>query len=124
MTRESIAGVILILLLAASLLNIWYLDDKIDTLSGQVAMAESFDQKGQTEAAIDMMEQSLDLWLSMDSYIHCVLRHDEIDPITDDYHEILDNLNDDDATDSKFRRLRLRLKEIVEMERIKFSSVF
>ncbi len=125
MKKEIVAGAILILLLAASLINIRYLTGKIDELSEQLEQAERLEQQGQLEEAIELVNQSLADWQSMDKYTHSVLRHDEIYPVTDEYYALLDCLTGEhETTQACFEQLRARLVEIRDIERLSLSSIF
>lgn len=125
MKREIIAGIILVLILAASLVNIWFVDSKTDYLSGQVARAGELADEGNPEEAARVLQESLDDWKKLDKYVHIMLRHDEIDPITDEYYSLLDELDSGgEATSASFETLISRLHELAEIEHLTFDSIF
>ena len=93
MKKELIAGGLLILILTVSLFNIHYINSSMDSLSQQVRQAGQLVDEGKMKEAAEVLQRSLDQWQSMDRYVHVMLRHDEIDPITDEYFALLDELD-------------------------------
>lgn len=125
MKRELIAVGILTLLLALSLINIRFVDSKTDALAGQVTQAGELAVQGKTREATTVLTESLNQWQKLDKYVHIMLRHDEIDPITDEYYSLLDELaSDGEATSASFETLKSRILELAEMEHLTFASVF
>lgn len=125
MKREIIAGAILLLILAAAIYNIYYVDSAMDRLSSQVQDAGSLAQEGRIEESALVLQGSLDEWRSLDKYVHIMLRHEEIDPITDEYYALLDELDTGgETTSASFETLINRLHELAEMEHLTFSSIF
>lgn len=125
MKKELIAGGLLILLLTISLLNIYYINSSMDSLSQQVRQAGQLVDEGKTEEAAEVLQRSLEQWQSMDRYVHVMLRHDEIDPITDEYFALLDELDSGgDATSASFETLLSHFNELSEMESLSLSSIF
>ena len=125
MKKELIAGALLLLILAVSLFNIHYINSSMDSLSHQVKYAGQLVDKGQTEQAAQVLQESLEQWQSMDRYVHVMLRHDEIDPITDEYFALLDELDSGgDATSASFETLLSHFNELSEMESLSLSSIF
>lgn len=125
MKREIIAGAILLLILAASIFNICYVDSAMDTLASQVKDAGKLAQEGRIEESAIVLQGSLDKWRKLDKYAHIMLRHEEIDPITDEYYALLDELDTGgETTSASFETLISRLHELAEMEHLTFSSIF
>lgn len=125
MKKEITAIVLLALIFAVSLVNLNFLENWLDELSGQAVNAAERVDKGDPEGASDILNASLEDWLEKDSYVHIMLRHDEIDPITDEYLALLDELDSGgDATSASFGTLISHLHELQNMERISLSSIF
>lgn len=125
MKREMVAVGILVLILAASLVNIWFVDSRTEYLSSQIAQAGELADQGDTEEAEKILKASLKDWQALDNYVHIMLRHDEIDPITDEYYSLLDELESNgDSTSASFETLRSRLHELAEIEHLTFASIF
>lgn len=125
MKKELIAGALLILILAVALFNIHYINSSMDSLSQQVRQAGQLVDSGQTEKAAEVLQKSLEQWQNMDRYAHVMLRHDEIDPITDEYLALLDELDSGgDATSASFETLLSHFEEISDMESLSLSSIF
>ncbi len=125
MKKETAAIVLLVLIFIVSLINLNFLENWLGGLSGQALEAAEYVDNGNLEKASAILNTSLDDWLSKDNYVHIMLRHDEIDPITDEYFALLDELNSGgDATSASFGTLLSHLHELQDMERISLSSIF
>lgn len=125
MKKELVAVAILVLILAASLINISFVDSRMGGLSSQVKQAGRLVDEGRTDEASALLGDSLREWKSLDGYVHIMLRHDEIDPITDEYYALLDELRSGgDATSASFETLINRLNGLADMERLSLASVF
>ncbi len=125
MKKEIAAIVILVLIFVVSLINLNFLENWLDDLSGQAVEAAKYVDNGDLEKASAILNASLEDWLEKDNYVHIMLRHDEIDPITDEYFALMDELNSGgDATSASFGTLLSHLHELQDMERISLSSIF
>ncbi len=124
MIREIIAFSLLVALLALSLVNVTYIENKTELLAGEINEAHELYQKGDNEEAAARVEKSLNDWLSWESYSHIMLRHSEIDVITGAYYELLEQLEGEEkVTDASFDALIETLNDIVKKERVTFGSL-
>ena len=124
MKREFFAVGLLIALLTLSLYNIRYIENKSQTLSSYIEKAETHYLSGDRQGAAEDIEASLDLWLGWDSYSHVMLRHSEVDVITESYYELLKELEGDDTvTKASFGKLKEELSSITTKERINVRSI-
>lgn len=125
MKREIVAVGILVVLFALSLLNIHFIDTSTEKLSEQVKRSGELADLGKNRESAELLVLSLEEWQNMGSYAHLVLRHEEIDPITDEYFSILDELESGgESTSASFETLISRLGRLAEMEHLTFESIF
>ena len=124
MKREIFAVALLLGLLTLSLYNIRYIENKSQTLNSYIEKAEKHYLSGDRQGAAEDIEASLKLWLGWDSYSHVMLRHSEVDVITESYYELLKELEGDDAvTKASFGKLKEELNSIITKERINVRSI-
>lgn len=119
MKREFVAGALLLLLMALSFFNVHYLERKTEALSALILEAEALYEEGDRQEAANLVQQSLDNWLDWKFYSHIMMRHSEIDFISDAYYELLESLEGDEAvTQASFHSVIEKLADIVVKERI------
>jgi len=124
MKREFFAVGLLLALLALSLYNIRYIENKSQTLNSYIEKAEKHYLSGDRQGAAEDIEASLDIWLGWDSYSHVMLRHSEVDVITETYYELLKELEGKDTvTEASFGKLKEELSSITTKERITARSI-
>ena len=124
MKREWIAGALLLLLMALSFLNVHYLERKTDALSTLIAEAETHYEAGGRQEAEALVRQSLDDWLDWKLYSHIMMRHSEIDFISDAYYNLLEALEGDETVaQASFRNVIDKLLALVVKERIDLGSI-
>ncbi|MBR3293616.1 MAG: DUF4363 family protein [Oscillospiraceae bacterium] len=125
MTREIAAGLVLALLLAASLGNIAHLDKLIGQIEEDLLQSEAYAEAGDYDAALDALDQALQCWLAADGYTHVFIRHPEIDSSSDAFYELRQLLSERNAEGipSAFQKLRYHLHSIDEMEHVRLGSV-
>lgn len=123
--KEFIAGALLLGLLILSFVNINYIERKTDNLSALITKAETLYQDGDRQEATTLVHESLDIWLDWSSYSHIMMRHTEIDLVTDAYYALLDSLEGEDpVTPSGFRSVLEKLADILTKERISLGALF
>ena len=124
MIREIIAFSLLVALLALSLVNVKYIENKTEHLAEEIQEAHELYEKGDNEEAASHVEKSLNDWLNWESYSHIMLRHSEIDVITGAYYELLEELEGEDkVTGASFDALIETLNDIVNKERVSLGSL-
>ena len=124
MKREYVAAVMLAAILALSLINVRHIERKASALTGDIEQAQRLYQNGEHEQAADSVEDSLSSWLNWDSYSHIMLRHSEIDLVTDAYYELLSELQgENEVTEASFGALIEKLHDIVRKERVNAGSL-
>lgn len=124
MIREIVAVSLLVALLALSLFNVKYIENKTEILADEIGQAHELYQNGDNEGATSLVEDSLNTWLSWESYSHIMLRHSEIDVITSAYYALLEELEGEEkVTGASFDALIETLNDIVKKERVTFGSL-
>ncbi len=122
--KEFIAGALLLTLLILSFVNVKYMERKTDDLSELITTAETLYQEGDRQEAANQVHESLGAWLDWSSYSHIMMRHTEVDLVTDAYYELLDALEGDEpVTQAGFRSVLEKLADIVAKERISLGAL-
>ncbi|MEG0778540.1 MAG: DUF4363 family protein [Oscillospiraceae bacterium] len=124
MKREITACAILLAILVLSLINIRFIDDKTQSLIGDVVLAEKLADAGKSEEAAKQIESSLKRWRALHLYTRIMFRQSEEDIITEAYFEVLSELDDADSSPSAFAMLTEQLKRLADMEHITPESIF
>lgn len=75
------SSALLLLLLAACLVNAWYSDRLSRQLAGQLEQAQQLARAGDWEGAGQLTREAYDRWNSRHFYLHSVLRHSDTDQI-------------------------------------------
>lgn len=124
MKREYVAVFLIVAIFALSMINIRYIENKAQALEDNIVTAEKLYFSGDKEGAVSDITDSLDAWLSWDSYSHIMLRHSEIDVITDEYYDLLSELQGENETSkASFEKLKEDLRSLVSKERITLRSI-
>ncbi|MEG1492019.1 MAG: DUF4363 family protein [Oscillospiraceae bacterium] len=124
MKREITACAILLAILVLSLINIRFIDEKTQSLIGDVVLAEKLVDAGKSEEAAKQIESSLKRWRALHLYTRIMFRQSEEDIITEAYFEVLSELDDADSSPSAFAMLTEQLKRLADMEHITPESIF
>ena len=83
MKKEIFAFVLLAAMIIASLINIGGIVKLTDSLTDTVSKSAEYAGREDWEKAIYYIEQAIKEWNDNDSYTHIVLRHSEIDTLSD-----------------------------------------
>ena len=124
MKSEYAAFIIIVALLALVLINVNHIENKTLALTEEIELAEKQYFVGDTVGSVSGVEESLNAWLSWDSYSHIMLRHSEVDVITDAYYELLSKLEGETkVSPASFEKLKEALNSIADKERISINSI-
>ena len=124
MKKEIIALLLLVLLFAASLFNIWYFDRLCLDIAGEVKASAVALERGEPEAAQEHLNSALHTWLDADSYIHIFIRHPEIDSTADAFYELGQALEENsESCRAAYDKLLYHLESIRTMEHLRFGSI-
>lgn len=124
MIKEIIASVLLALIVAAGIINMNFAIKTTDKLIEHVNTAEKQHQDGDEKAAEATLVKSLEEWVSHDQYTHIMLRHDDVDNVTEAYYELIAGLQSDSCSPALFSSLVERLTRLSEIEKPNMSSIF
>ncbi|MEF9971283.1 MAG: DUF4363 family protein, partial [Oscillospiraceae bacterium] len=120
-----IAAVLLLVIFGLLLLNIAYLDDRTELFVSQIEFAEKLENAGKRGVATKQVEGSLAQWLAWGKYSHIMLRHSEVDQVTDAYFQLIEELESENGAQSAaYARLKEKLHSIAGVEHITFDTVF
>lgn len=126
MKKETFAVLLLALLLGLSILNAWALDKITGRLIGTMdACRSSIDAENWDDAA-KQAETALDYWGKKGAYTHIVLRHSEIDALTENFYRLLERIySRDGAAASCEARLTMEaLESMSSIEKLRPGSIF
>ncbi|MGM9586850.1 MAG: DUF4363 family protein [Candidatus Limivicinus sp.] len=124
MKKEIIALLLLVLLFAASLFNIWYFDRLCLDIAGEVKASAVALERGDMEAAQEHLNSALHTWLDADSYTHIFIRHPEIDSTADAFYELGQALEENsESCRAAYDKLLYHLESIRTMEHLRFGSI-
>ena len=124
MKREYVAVLIIAAIFSLALINVHHIESKTLALTSDIELAEKLYFDDDSEGAVSSLEKSLSNWLSWDSYSHVMLRHSEVDVITDAYYELLSELEGEaKVSQAAFDKLKEVLSSIADKERISLNSI-
>ncbi len=126
MKKEIFAAALLAAILALSLWNTHEIKSICGELADIVEASGRAAGEGDWAASLQRVEEALSLWRSREGYTHAVLRHADIETLSDDFYELMEHIgtHDPGAVQSAVRLVTEHLREIVEMESIKLGSIF
>jgi predicted RNase H-like HicB family nuclease len=126
MKKEIVVGAFLILMLAAALVNIHFLNKLTGNVVSLVREADSAAQREDWAEAERQAEAAAKLWVESDTYTHLVLRHPEIEAATDALYGLLSEIyaGEQGAVKGAAQAAEARLKSLASIEEIRFGSIF
>ena len=126
MKKELIAGTLLILLLAASYYNVYWLDRFVGELEAEVILSRACMEAGQFTDAEASLRRAIDRWIAADGYTHIFIRHSEIDSATDAFYDLLSDVKarDTESAVGSTEKVMAHLQGLVGMERPTLGSIF
>lgn len=126
MKKELFAVALLLTILGLSLWNTYEIRKLCGQLETCVTQAGGAAQSGDWQTSEDRMARALDLWLSRETYAQTVLRHTDIETLTDDFYELLEHIytQDPGAVKSAVSLVTEHLQGIAKMESIQLGSIF
>ncbi len=126
MKKELIFGIILAVLFALVIINIYVLNGLCGRLQDLLTDSRRSAEAGDWGKAVEKAEEAEQLWNKADPYTHIVVRHSEIDSATDAFYDLLKALYSEDEGEAKgsYMLLDAHLTSIVGMEKITLGSIF
>lgn len=125
MKRLWIAATLLLLLLAASLANAWHVQTLADRWIFQLEQAQRFVRAGEWDLARSLTQEAYQNWEHHHTYLHSMLRHEDIDQILRGFHGVLGYLDiqEVDQYTAANADLIIQLELLSEMEQPSLVNV-
>ena len=126
MKKELFAAALLLLILALSLLNTGVIGGLCDEITGLVERSAGAAEQGDWEESQAFLEEAMALWKEREVYTGIVLRHTDIETLTDDFYELTEHIytHDGPAASAASALVREHLASIRKMEGMNLSSIF
>ena len=126
MKKEIFALALLLALFALSLWNSHNLDILTGEISELVRQSGSLAEKGDWESAADKAHEAVAMWDEHSSYTHIVLRHSDIDSISDDFYELKSSIfqQEPGVSAGNAEMVIAHLNSISSIEKLRLGSIF
>lgn len=126
MSRELLAFLLILLLIAGSWWNIAAVDSLSEDMLSALEESEQAADIGDRDKALDALDRALERWLRSDSYTHIFIRHSEIDSTADAFYELREVLlsGELEGSAAAYGKLRYHIISIQEMEHPRIGSIF
>ena len=126
MKKEIFAIALLLIILTATIINIFYLNNFTDKLIELVNTACDAAEQEDWETATETAEKAAAAWTDRDFYTHIVLQHSEVDSATDAFYDFLSEIYSEDPSSAKGagEKLIAHLTSISSKEKLKIGSIF
>lgn len=124
MKKEIFAIITILLLIVASLINIFHLNRLIDSMSTHINAAIFALNVGDISIAESELNNALKIWLNSNKYTHVFIRHTEIDAITDAYFDALAAIKSkNNSAITLMEQTKYHLESILSIEKLSLESV-
>ena len=126
MKKETAAAILLAALLLAALANIHFICKLTGELTELSELAGDAAAREDWESANRYAQKAVALWSDKDGYTHVVLRHGEIDAVSDALYDMLSEISarSSGAAEAAAQRAVYHLDSLSGMERIRLGSLF
>ncbi len=126
MKKDLFAAGLLAVLLTLSLINSAVIKSLCDDIDATVRRSGDAAQTGDWETAQSEVNSALELWRKREGYTKIVLRHTDIETLTDDFYELTEHIysKDPGSVKSAVELVGEHLSDISQMEAINFGSIF
>ncbi len=125
-TKEVAAAVLLAVMIIVAAVNVAAINRLCDELSEHIEKAFDSLRNGDWETTEYYSESAMTLWERKDSYTHIVLRHSEIDTLSDalfDFYAAVREKNGGQSS-AAAKKVLYHIESISKMEMPSFGSVF
>ena len=126
MLKEIITVCLLVLMLTAALLNIHYLKVLTEDITVLISESKNAAVAGDWGKAATTAKHAEKLWDDKTGYTHVILRHGEIDTVSDALYDYISCINEQDvkASGAAADKVIYHLDSIYKMEQVRFGSIF
>lgn len=125
MKREFVALAVILAILTASIVNGHYVERKTTEFSEDLRVAQQLYDSGAQEKAVSKVADSLDDWLEWKRYAHIMLRHSEVDNVTEAYYDLLSEVenSEEKVPAASFKKVEQLLKNVSTMEQLSIGAI-
>lgn len=126
MKKELFAVLMLVIIIAACIFNVYYVSRMTEEILELISLSEQDALAGDWASAVASAEEAVKLWEGAEEYTHIFIRHSEIDSTTDEFYSMLAELYKEDMGGVKaaYKAVSSRIKSIIKMEIPTFGTVF
>lgn len=126
MKKELFAAGLLALILAFSILNTAVIDSICEGVTDLIDRSTAAAREGNWEESELLLNDALSLWKKNETYTTIVLRHTDIDTVSDDFYEFTEHVYSQDAPSARAAAslIREHLESVKKMERMCWGSIF
>lgn len=126
MKKELLAVTLLLLLFAATIVNIAVNEHYMTELDDSVSRAYSYAENGDWQSAKDSLTKAVRRWEALDGYTHIFIRHSEIGSTTEAFYNMLSAVcaEDKGAVCGSYGLLHAQLLSLIGMEQVSIGSIF
>lgn len=120
-----IAVGVLAVLLAAALLNAGYIEHRTGELTTLLEQGEKYVEAENWTAAGGVTREAYQKWDALDTYMHVMLRHSDINEAERSFQEVLQFIGTRDREEYSARNAALlaQLRQLDEMERLSIKNL-
>lgn len=126
MKKEITAMVVLILLIAAAVLNTIHIKALTTDVTRCLERSERAALRGDAEIALDSYKDAFAIWDEQRDYCNVFIRHSELDSSYDIFYELEEALLSDesDSIPALYSKLKYHMDCIAKMEVPSYGSIF
>ena len=125
MKKEFVALAVVLAILTFSILNASYVRGCAADFSADIQNAQRLYESGDAQKSAASVADSLGDWLEWHKYAHIMLRHSEVDGVTEAYYDLLAELqsSDGETAPAAFGKVEQKLRNIADMEQMSIGSI-
>lgn len=126
MKRELTAVVLLLLLLAASFVNLRYYDGLTGRVEAELRRSQECVEQNDFDGAREHYHKAEELWLGAKPFTHIFIRHAEIDSTVDAFYDLRQLLDEESREEcaAAYEKIYYHLESIDGMEHPRLGSIF
>jgi len=126
MKKELCAAALLLLLIAASAINVLHVEKLTGKILDSLTLSQQAMDRGDSDNALEHWQTAFMQWESSYSYSHIFIRHTEIDATAESFYSLKELILGEESEESAaaYEELRYRLECIALMEKPSLGSVF
>lgn len=126
MKKELFAIGLLLIILVASVINVNYIKNLTNELTGYVDTSIQSAKEGKWKDAQDAANTATECWNEAKTFTHIVLKHDKIDAATEIFYDLLLEINSKNTVGTAVvgEKLKETLSNIYTMEKLRIGSIF